>query len=97
MRFTFTSTRMAGIKRVRARGSKDEDQSGPHTMCTDLLGARAAVENSADALEVLQLLKMLGFPGCSDSKQSACNAGDPGSTPGSGRFFTISEMLRVIT
>ena len=62
MRFTFTSTRMAGIKRVTARGSKDEDQSGPHTVCTDLSGARAAVENSADALEVLQLLKMLGFP-----------------------------------
>ena len=26
-----------------------------------------------------------GFPGGSDSKESACNAGDPGSTPGSGR------------
>ena len=24
----------------------------------------------------------LGFPGGSDSKESACNAGDPGSTPG---------------
>ena len=27
----------------------------------------------------------LGFPGGSDSKESACNAGDPGSIPGSGR------------
>ena len=27
----------------------------------------------------------LGFPGSSDSKESACNAGDPGSIPGSGR------------
>ena len=27
----------------------------------------------------------LSFPGGSDSKESACNAGDPGSTPGSGR------------
>ena len=27
-----------------------------------------------------------GFPGGSDSKASACNAGDPGSIPGSGRF-----------
>ena len=27
----------------------------------------------------------LGFPGGSDSKASACNAGDPGSIPGSGR------------
>ena len=27
----------------------------------------------------------LGFPGGSDSKESACNAGDPDSIPGSGR------------
>ena len=26
-----------------------------------------------------------GFPGCSDSKESACNAGDLGSISGSGR------------
>ena len=25
----------------------------------------------------------MGFPGGSDSKESACNAGDPGSIPGS--------------
>ena len=28
----------------------------------------------------------LSFPGGSDSKASAYNAGDPGSVPGSGRF-----------
>ena len=28
---------------------------------------------------------MSSFPGCSDGKASACNAGDPGSIPGSGR------------
>ena len=28
---------------------------------------------------------ILGFPDGSDSKESACNAGDPGSIPGSGR------------
>ena len=28
----------------------------------------------------------LGFPGASDSKESPCNAGDPGSIPGLGRF-----------
>ena len=28
----------------------------------------------------------VGFPGGSDGKESACNAGDPGSIPGSGRF-----------
>ena len=27
-----------------------------------------------------------GFPGGSDGKESACNAGDPGSMPGLGRF-----------
>src|SRR5574341_1343706 len=27
----------------------------------------------------------VGFPGGSDGKESACNAGDPGSIPGSGR------------
>ena len=27
----------------------------------------------------------MGFPGGSDSKESTCNAGDPGSTPGLGR------------
>ena len=27
----------------------------------------------------------MGFPGGSASKESACNAGDPGSIPGSGR------------
>ena len=26
-----------------------------------------------------------GFPGASDGKESTCNAGDPGSIPGSGR------------
>ena len=28
----------------------------------------------------------MGFPGGSDSKDSACNAGDPGLIPGLGRF-----------
>jgi len=27
----------------------------------------------------------VGFPGGSDNKESACNAGDPGSIPGLGR------------
>ena len=29
----------------------------------------------------------LSFPGGSDGKESACNAGDPGSIPGSGRLL----------
>ena len=32
----------------------------------------------------MQLIK-LGFPGGSAGKEPACNAGDPGSIPGSGR------------
>ena len=28
----------------------------------------------------------MGFPGGSDGEESTCNAGDPGSLPGSGRF-----------
>ena len=31
-------------------------------------------------------IKTKGFPGGSDGKESACNAGDPGSIPGLGRF-----------
>ena len=30
-------------------------------------------------------MKNLGLPGCSDSEESACTAGDPGPIPGSGR------------
>ena len=32
-----------------------------------------------------QVLNVLGYPGGSDGKESACNAGDVGSIPGSGR------------
>ena len=31
------------------------------------------------------LINVGGFPGGSDSRESTCNAGDPGSIPGSGR------------
>ena len=34
----------------------------------------------------LSRVKIGGFPGSSDSKESACNAGDPDSIPGSRRF-----------
>ena len=33
----------------------------------------------------LSTLLLLGFPGGSDGKQSACNVGDMGSVPGLGR------------
>ena len=31
--------------------------------------------------------KVLGFPGGSDGKEFACNAGSPGLIPGSGRYL----------
>ena len=34
------------------------------------------------------LTYILGFPGGSDGQESACSAGDPGSTPGLGRLRT---------
>ena len=34
-----------------------------------------------------------GFPGDSDGKESACNAGDPGSIPGSGKIPWGREWL----
>ena len=36
-------------------------------------------------VELLDHMVILGFPGGSDGKESACNAGDPGSVPGLGR------------
>ena len=30
-------------------------------------------------------MSLLGFPGGSDGKETACNVGEPGSIPGSGR------------
>ena len=35
--------------------------------------------------EATVLMSPLGFPGSSVGKESACNAGDPGSIPGTGR------------
>ena len=35
--------------------------------------------------ELYYLIIQMGFPGGSDGKASACNAGDPGSIPGLGR------------
>ena len=39
-----------------------------------------------DSAEIPQgFVSWLGFPGGSEGKESACNTGDPGSIPGSGR------------
>ena len=42
-------------------------------------------ENSLRILYSYCLPVFLGFPDGSAGKESACNAGDPGSIPGSGR------------
>ena len=34
---------------------------------------------------IQKIMSLFGFPGDSDGKESACNAGNPGSVPGSGR------------
>ena len=52
--------------------------------------AQALKSPGASALPKSYKLKLYGFilmdiPGGSDGKASACNAGDPGSIPGSGR------------
>ena len=40
---------------------------------------------SSESLIDLADIYQIGLPGCSDSEESACNAGDLGSVPGSGR------------
>ena len=50
--------------------------------------AVAAVADDSSILSLLmwqEIFHFLGFPGGSFSKESACNAGDSGSIPGSGR------------
>ena len=39
----------------------------------------------------LNLVYIKGFPGGSDGKESACNVGDPGSIPGSGK--SLGKLL----
>ena len=41
-------------------------------------------EQSMDLVIVYQCCLIKGFPGSSAGKESACDAGDPGSIPGSG-------------
>ena len=54
-----------------------------------LVGCRLWSHTELDTTEVTQQqqqqLQSLGFPGGSDGKESACNAGNLGSIPGSGR------------
>ena len=49
-----------------------------------LVGYSPRGRKESDSTERLHF--HFGFPGGSDSKASACDAGDPGSIPGLGRF-----------
>ena len=42
-------------------------------------------------MKYIQLVTIWGFPGGSDSKESACNTGDPGLIPGLGRSPGVRE------
>ena len=44
-----------------------------------------AEQSNPKPLNKLPSVLLAGFPGGSDGEESACNAGDPGSIPGSGR------------
>ena len=48
-------------------------------------GARVLEGIPEEVIFELSFEGWIGFPGGSDSKASACNVGDPGSSPGSGR------------
>ena len=50
-----------------------------------LAGHNSQACKESDTTERLTLLLPATFPGGSNSKESACNAGDPGSIPGSER------------
>ena len=53
--------------------------------CTYLLLCLLKLRFMNQGVEMKVALLTVGFPGGSDSKESVCNAGDPGSIPGLGR------------
>ena len=59
--------------------------------CLPPLGSKPLWAESLDYFTVH--LRELGFPGGSDGKESACNAGDLGLIPGLGRFPWRREWL----
>ena len=63
-------------------GMEEEDQVG--LICTGLDRQRRCLDQG-DGCRGKMNRYSVGFPGGSDGKASACNAGDLGSIPGSGR------------
>ena len=58
--------------------------SSPHLSLTVCFSCLQSHESRCQ-LQIGTCHLPLDFPGSSDGKESACNAGDPGSVPGSGR------------
>ena len=54
-------------------------------MCLPPPGVLLQLSTWGDQLLLLTILSVLSIPGCSAGKESACNAEDPGLTPGLGR------------
>ena len=47
--------------------------------------------------QILLSINYLSFPGGSDGEESACNAGDPGSIPGLGRYAGEENGTQLLT
>ena len=74
---------------VQSLGWEDPLEKGKATNSIN-----SGLENSMDCIKSmgsqrvkLNLVTKQGFPHSSVRKESTCNAGDPGSVPGSGRFL----------
>ena len=86
-----------------------EEEASPDRHASEYLYNQTSLGKTALFCFIQVLLRktftLLGFPGGSDGKESTCNAGDLGSTPGLGRspggghahFFLISLNLRLIS
>ena len=53
--------------------------------CLGVGASTCLLRTSIHSAYVEHLLRVWGFPGDSDDKESACNVGDPGLIPGSGK------------
>ena len=61
--------------------SQQEEYQGPYNRLRSV--AQVLMPNSASSIYFIILFSFMGFPGGSDGKESAFNAGDLGSIPGS--------------
>ena len=61
-----------------------EDVHDYYALCCKVVSAQT---------NILTDIALFGFPGGSDGKASACNVGDPGLIPGSGRKWLPSPVF----